>query len=184
MSEGGRARSDRRRQRVAKAIDAAARGGKRMSVSAIARAARVDRTFLYRHPDLLTLLHSSAAEPSLQAPGAVAATVSRMSLQADLAHAQVGNARLAARIQLLEKRLSSELGEQAWRKSGLGAPTDIDELQARLTRVEQGNVELKAALEGSWADLEAARGSNRALTRTLNQRGRPSVTPAGPDPGR
>lgn len=148
-------------------------------MSAIARAAGVDRTFLYRHPDLLALLHSAAAEPSPQAPGASAAIVSRASLQVDFAHAQARNARLAARIQLLEKRLSSELGEQAWHESGLGAAADIDELQRRLSRVEQDNVDLRAALEESQADLAAAREANRALTRTLNQRGQPETTPVG-----
>jgi chromosome segregation ATPase len=171
MSDGRKADSARRRQRVVKAIDAAGQGAGRISVSAIARHAGVDRTFLYRHPDLLALVHAAEAEPAQRGSGSEAATVSRASLQADLAHAQARNARLAARIQLLEKRLSSELGEQAWRESGLGVPTDIDDLQRRLTALEQRNVELTAALEESQADLGAAREANRDLTRALNQRG-------------
>jgi len=67
--------------------------------------------------------------------------------------------------------LPQELGEQAWRKSGLGALTDIEELQRTITRLEQRNVELTEALEESQADLAAAREANRELTRTLNQRG-------------
>jgi len=63
--------------------------------------------------------------------------VSRASLQADLANAQARNTRLAARVQQLEKRLSQALGAQAWRDAGLGAPADIDELQRRITRLEQ-----------------------------------------------
>ncbi|MGW7452791.1 hypothetical protein [Streptomyces sp. NPDC054787] len=52
-------------------------------------------------PDLLALVHAAETEPAQQGP-ASSPTVSRASLQADLAHAQVRNTRLAARIQLLE----------------------------------------------------------------------------------
>ncbi|GAA3372053.1 hypothetical protein GCM10017744_101980 [Streptomyces antimycoticus] len=62
------------------------------------------------------------------------------------------------------------MGAQAWQESGLGAPADIDEHPRRVTRLEQQNVELTAALEESQADLEAAREANRDLTRALNQR--------------
>ncbi|MEY9963460.1 hypothetical protein ABIA33_001493 [Streptacidiphilus sp. MAP12-16] len=37
-------------------------------MSAIARQARVDRTFLYRHRDLLALVHAAALEPAGQDP--------------------------------------------------------------------------------------------------------------------
>ncbi|MER5473573.1 hypothetical protein [Streptomyces sp. NPDC002685] len=70
--------------------------------------------------------------------------------------------------------MSQELGEQAWRESGLGAPTDIEELQRTITRLEQRNVELTEALEESQAELVAAREANRELTRILNQRGEQS----------
>ncbi|UQA92011.1 hypothetical protein [Streptomyces halobius] len=97
--------------------------------------------------------------------------MSRASLQADLANAQAHNSRLAARIQQLEKRLSQALGVHAWQASGHGAPTDIDELQRKITRLEQQNVELISALEEARSDLDAARSANRDLTRALNQRG-------------
>lgn len=97
--------------------------------------------------------------------------MSRASLQADLANAQARNSRLAARIQQLEQRLSQVLGVQAWQASGLGAPADIDELQRKITRREQQNVELTAGLEDARSDLDASRAANRDLTRALNQRG-------------
>ena len=50
MLDGRRDDSMRRRQRVLAALDQAAAAGDRLSTSAIARAAGVDRTFLYRHP--------------------------------------------------------------------------------------------------------------------------------------
>ncbi|MEV6077673.1 hypothetical protein AB0L80_21555 [Streptomyces sp. NPDC052069] len=68
-------------------------------------------------------------------------------------------------------RLSQALGTQAWQESGLGAPADIDELQRRITRLEQHNVELTSAVEEARSDLDAARKANRDLTRALNQRG-------------
>lgn len=180
MSAGRQADSDRRRQRVVKAINTATQKGSRITVSGIARQAGVDRTFLYRHRDLLALVHTAELEPTEQDPSSGTSAVSRASLQADLANAQARTVRLSARIRQLERRLSQELGEQAWRESGLGAPTDIEELQRTITRLEQRNVELTEALEESQADLKAAREANRELTRTLNQRGdRNHDAPAG-----
>ncbi|MEU9131834.1 DUF6262 family protein [Kitasatospora sp. NPDC048540] len=169
MRDGRQADTDRRRQRVANAIKKATKDGTPISVSGIARQAGVDRTFLYRHRDLLALVHAAELEPAGQDP-ATGSPVSRASLQADLANAQARNTRLTARVQQLEKRLSQALGEQAWQESGLGAPADLDALQQQITRLEQQNIQLTAALEETRADLDAARAANRDLTRTLNQR--------------
>lgn len=152
-----------------KGLKAAARDGSPISASGIALQAGVDRTFLYRHRDLLALVHAAELEPAAQDP-ARAAPVSRASLQADLANAQARNTRLVARIQQLEKRLSETLGKQVWRESGLGAPADIEELQQTITRLEQQTVDLTGALEEREAELAAAREANRQLTKALNQR--------------
>ena len=61
LADGRRADSARRRQRVITAINRAVTDGAEMSVSAIARAAAVDRTFLYRHRDLLGQIHATQA---------------------------------------------------------------------------------------------------------------------------
>ncbi|MCG7204445.1 hypothetical protein [Streptomyces arenae] len=119
--------------------------------------------------DLLALIHAAEREPATQTPTG-SAPVTRASLQADLANAQARNARLAGRIQQLEKRLSVELREQVWRSSGLGAPADAEERQRTIIRLEQQTVDLKAALEEREAELGAAREVNRQLTRALNQR--------------
>ncbi|MGW0089375.1 DUF6262 family protein [Streptomyces sp. NPDC003328] len=169
MSQGRQDSTDRRRQRVAGALKAAAQNGSPISVSGIARQAGVDRTFLYRHRDLLALVHAAELQPAAQDP-AGATPVSRASLQADLANAQARNTRLVTHIQQLEKRLSEALGEQVWRESGLGAPADVEELQRTITRLEQQTVDLKLLLEEREAELEAAREANRQLTRALNQR--------------
>jgi hypothetical protein len=68
MVEGRRADSDRRRQRVLKALNTAVTNGEQINVSGIARAAGVDRSFLYRHHDLLEQLHAAEAQPP-NAPG-------------------------------------------------------------------------------------------------------------------
>jgi hypothetical protein len=166
MADGRRADSARRRQRVLKALDDAINDGEEISVTNIARRARVDRSFLYRHPDLLEQLHATQAQPP-NAPG-VGPAVSRASWQADLLNAQQRAARLAARVQQLEKRLSEILGEQAWHESGLGAPDDIDQLTRRIVTLEQQTVDLHLQLAERDQDLDAARAANRELITRLN----------------
>ncbi len=63
MIEGRRADSDRRRLRVTKALADAITHNTGITVSGIAKAAAVDRSFLYRHSDLLSQVHAAAAEP-------------------------------------------------------------------------------------------------------------------------
>lgn len=166
MVQGRRADSARRRQRVIKAINDAGASGGELSVSAIARAAAVDRTFLYRHPDLLAQVHLAQERPAAAENGGPAA--SRASLQADLGNAQGQVARQAARIRQLESKLSQMLGDQAWRESGLGAPEDIDKLKRRITELEQENVDLSRQLEERGEELDAARAANRDMITQLN----------------
>ena len=63
MRKGRQADSARRRQRVIAALSKASGDGTDISVSGIARAAAVDRTFLYRHRDLLEKIHALEAAP-------------------------------------------------------------------------------------------------------------------------
>jgi hypothetical protein len=63
MRKGRQADSARRRQRVLAALDRATASGTEISASGIARAAGVDRTFLYRHRDLLEKIHAAEAAP-------------------------------------------------------------------------------------------------------------------------
>jgi hypothetical protein len=166
MVGGRRADSARRRQRVLKALNDAVNAGDEITVTDIARRAGVDRSFLYRHSDLLDQVHTMEAEPP-NAPG-VGPALSRASLQTDLLNAQQRSVRLAARVQRLERRLSEALGERAWRESGLGAPTDIDELQQRVVMLEQHTVDLRVQLEARDQDLDAARAANRELMTRIN----------------
>jgi hypothetical protein len=68
----------------------------------------------------------------------------------------------------LEKRLSEALGEQTWRESGLGAPTDIDALNQTITHLEQQAIDLRLQVEERDEDLAAARATNRELMARLN----------------
>ncbi len=166
MADGRRADSARRRQRVVKALDDASNDGDEMSVSGIARRAGVDRSFLYRHHDLLEQVHATDAQ--LPNAAGVGPGVSRASLQADLLNAQQRVARLAARVHQLERHLSEALGEAVWRESGLGAPDDIDQINHRIVVLEQQVVDLRLQLDERDQDLDAARAANRELMSQLN----------------
>ena len=63
MRAGRQADSARRRQRVIAAINQASASGTEISASGIARAAKKNRTFLYRHRDLLEQVHAIEAAP-------------------------------------------------------------------------------------------------------------------------
>ena len=88
MLKGRQADSARRRQRVITALARAQGDATAISVSGIARAAGVDRAFLYRHRDLLAQLHALEATPPTTGE-ATGPAVTRASLQADLLAAHV-----------------------------------------------------------------------------------------------
>jgi hypothetical protein len=167
MAQGRQADSARRCQRVLAALNQATATGVEISVSGIARAAGVDRTFLYRHPDLLAQLHALEATPPATGNNTGPA-VTRASLQADLLAAHERGVRLHSRVQHLEGRLSQALGEQAWRESGLGLPTDIDALNQKIAHLEQQTIDLRIQLEERDEDLAAARAANRELMAQIN----------------
>jgi uncharacterized protein YceH (UPF0502 family) len=143
MTKGRQADSGRRRERVLNALAEMARSGEAVTVSALAKRAGVDRSFLYRHPDLLAQAHASAVQPP---PGGATAP-SRGSLQADLLAANDRCRRLADQVRVLEHRLSAELGQHVWERTGIGAPADIDGLQARILDLEQQVLDLKIQLD-------------------------------------
>jgi hypothetical protein len=171
MLEGRQADSLRRRQRVTAALDRAAAEGTEISAAGIARAAGVDRTFIYRHRDLLEKIHALQAEPP--AGDGAGPAVTRASLQADLLTAHERAIRLSTRIHHLEKRLSEALGDQAWRESGLGAPAGTDDLNQKITHQEQQIIDLRLQLEERGDELDAARVTNRELMTQLNHAARP-----------
>jgi len=165
MAAGRRADTARRRQRVMTAVTQALEAGDEITVAAIARRAGVDRTFCYRHRDLLEHIHAAQTQPPATDRGP---TVSRASLQADLLAAQQRTIRLSARTRQLETRLSELLGEHTWRDCGLGAPDDIDQLNHRITTLKQQTIDLQLQLDERAQDLDAARAANRTLMTQIN----------------
>src|SRR6266851_1003893 len=137
MTKGRQADSARRRQRVIAALSKAAADGAEISVSGIGRAAAVDRSFLYRHRDLLSKIHALEAAPPVTG-GEARPAVTRASLQADLLAAHERAIRLSTRVRQLEHRLSEALGEHAWRQSGLGAPPPTPAPSARRSPTSSG----------------------------------------------
>ena len=166
MRDGRHADTARRRHRVLTTLDHAHAQGTEIGVSAITRAAGVDRSFVYRHRDLLEKIHALAAEPPTTDQGGP--TVTRASLQADLLAAHERATRLHTRIRHLEKRLSDTLGEHAWRESGLGTPADTDALHQQITHLEQQAVDLRLQLAERDEDLAATRATNRELMARIN----------------
>lgn len=160
--------SARCRQRVIKALNEVMAEAGEISISAIARRAGVDRSLLYRHRDLHSLVMAKAALPPAAPTGGPA--VSRASLIADLAAAHDRFTRLNRENGQLRERLSEALGDQAWRESGLGAPDNIGELQRGLTHLEQLVAELRRQLADKDDELDAARATNRELMSALNRR--------------
>jgi len=69
----------------------------------------------------------------------------------------------------LELRLSEAFGQDAWRATGLGAPTDSDTLQRKIDRLEQQVAELRDQLSEREEDLQASRATNRELMARLNR---------------
>ncbi len=110
----------------------------------------------------------------LPAPGS-GPTASRTSLQTDLLAAHERAARLSSHIQRLERRLSEAFGGNFWRNTGLGAPQDLDELQQRITPLEQQALNLRLQLKEKDQDLAAARAANQELMTRLNTAPLPSI---------
>lgn len=102
----------------------------------------------------------TAAAQAITSPSPSATTISHRSVLAE-------NANLHQRISDLEDRLSELLGQQAFERSGLGAPTNTTALQAELEQQRQATLDLNRALEERDEEL-AARETNRRLMAQLN----------------
>jgi chromosome segregation ATPase len=161
--------STRRRQRVLAALERLVAAGEEISVAAVARAAGVDRSFLYRHHDLRAqiLQRVAQAEPDASLPRT--SQVSRQSLLADLANARAESERLRRRNDKLARRLSELLGEEVFRASGLGGPDDPEQLRRQVSDLEQTVVDLRQQLEERTEELAAARATNRDLMAEANR---------------
>jgi chromosome segregation ATPase len=158
--------STRRRQRVLNALDQLSATGEGISVSAVARAAGVDRSFLYRHHDLRAQIHARAVDP---APNPASAKASRQSLLADIANLRDQAQRLRRQNATLTARLSELLGQEVFRASGLGHTDRTETLQPRIRELEQQLLDLRHELEERTDELDASRAANRDLMALANR---------------
>ncbi|WP_020578929.1 DUF6262 family protein [Actinopolymorpha alba] len=156
----------RRRLQVHNAIAQLRAEGSHVTVSSVARAARVHRSFIHRHPDLHAAVLAAAEQPAQPSP--TNSATSMATLRADLLNTRAQNTRLHDRIRSLETRLSETLGEAVFRGSGLGAPDDIRSLQQSLSEAHHQTLELRRQLEERTDELAAARAANRELMTQLN----------------
>lgn len=160
---------DRRRQRVLTTITTTTHTTSEVSVAAIARAAGVHRSYLYRHPDLLDLIQRASTEQAQRLPED---DVSKTSLMADLAHARARATRAETTTRQLEHRLSGLLGNQVWAATGLAPDHELAAAQRELEATQHQLADALAALEERTQELDAARAANRELMATLNTRSR------------
>jgi chromosome segregation ATPase len=161
--------SDRRRRKVLEALDRLRSGGQEITVSAVARTAGVDRSFLYRHHDLRSQILALAAEPE---PHPSSAGISRRSLLADLANLREHNERLRNQNTKLTERLSEVLGEQVFLDAGITRTDETSTLRTRVAELEDQLLDRRHDLQDRDDELAAARAANRDLITTLNGRTR------------
>ena len=160
--------STRRRQRVLDALSQLAAAGHEISVSVVARAAAVDRSFLYRHNDLRAQIHARAGSAPGASPASTAA--SRQSLVADLANLQGQNQRLRRQNLALTTRLSEVLGAEVFHTSGIEHPGETGQLRSRVAELEQHLLDLRQELQERSDELDAARAANRNLMALANRK--------------
>jgi cell division protein FtsB len=170
LAQARRRDVDRRRQRVHQALAAMRVDGSEITVSAVAARAGVHRSFVHRHLDLHTAVLSTAAE-TISEPSPAATSISHRSVLAENANLHEQNRRLAQHVRDLEDRLSELLGQQAFDRSGLGAPAGTAAIQAELDTQRQIVLDLRRILEERDEELAAARETNRRLMNQLNRPG-------------
>ena len=159
--------SDRRRRKVIDALDRLRTAGHEITVSAVARTAGVDRSFLYRHHDLRSQILALAAEPE---PHSASTRTSHRSLLADLANLHAHNERLRHQNTKLSERLSEVFGEQVFHDAGITRTDEIGTLRTRVAELEQQLLDRRQDLQDRDDELAAARAANRDLMTRLNSR--------------
>jgi cell division protein FtsB len=159
---------ERRRARVHKAIVDMHSDGSEITIASAATRAGVHRSFIHRHADLHAAVLAAAAE-TIENPSPASTTISHRSVLTENANLHALNRRLAQRIRDLEDRLSEMLGQQAFERSGLGAPTATAAVQDELEHHRQLVLDLTSRIEELDEELAAAREANRGLMAELNR---------------
>jgi len=144
--------------------------GSEITISAAAGRAKVHRSFIHRHADLHAAVLKAAAGATTD-PSPASTAISHRSVLAESTNLHEQNRRLAQQINDLEDRLSELLGQQAFERSGLGAPASTAAVHAELEAERQAVLDLKRALEERVEELAAARETSRRLMNQLNRTG-------------
>jgi hypothetical protein len=129
----------------------------------------VHRSFIHRHADLHAAVLKAAADTTTAPPASTA--ISHRSVLAENANLHEQNRRLAQQVTDLEDRLSELLGQQAFDRSGLGAPASAAAVHAELEAQRQTVLDLRRVLDERGEELAAARETNRRLMNQLNRSG-------------
>ena len=144
--------------------------GSEITVSAVAGRAKVHRSFIHRHHDLHTAVLKAAAAATID-PSPASTAISHRSVLAENANLHEQNRRLTQQISDLEERLSDLLGQQAFDRSGLGAPSGTAAIQAELEAERQTVLAMRRVLQERDEELAAAREASRRLMNQLNRSG-------------
>ncbi len=144
--------------------------GSEITDCAVAERAKVHRSFIHRHADLHATVLKAAADTTT-APSPASTAIGHRSVLAENVNLHEQNRRLARQVSNLEDRLSELLGEQAFDRSGLGAPASTAAVHAELEAQRQTVLDLRRALEEREEELAAARETNRRLLNQLNRSG-------------
>lgn len=151
------------RQRVLDALGHLAAAGQEISVSAVARKAGVDRSFLYRHHDLRAQIHARSAAP---ATSPASTTASKQSLIADLAN-------------LREQEPAAPQAEHRPHRPAVGSPRrgSLPRQRNRAHRRHRGTPNThRPARTASTRPAPGTRGTHRRPRRRPRRQSRPHIT--------
>src|SRR5260370_29692886 len=154
LAKSRRRAAGRRRQRAPQAIAGMRADGSEITVSAVAARPAVHRSFIHRDPDLHAAVLKASAD-AISEPSPAATAISHRSALAENANLHEQNRRLAQHISDLEDRLSDLLGQQAFDRSGLGAPASTAAVHAELHAQRQAALDPQPALAASHYDTNA-----------------------------
>lgn len=174
LAEARRNDSQRRRRQVLDALDRLRTNGDEISVSAVARTAGVDRSFLYRHHDLRSQILALAAEPE---PHPASTGISRRSLLADLANLRTQQTPAPP------ERQDHRAIVRSPRRKGFSRRRPDPHRRNRHSPEPRGRARTTALdcrqdLQDRGDELAAARAANRDLITTLSTAGHANRTAA------
>jgi hypothetical protein len=174
LREARRRDSDRKRDKVFRAVDAMKRDGTPITFAAVARTAKVSQWLVYAVGVREYIENARIAQAAVPAQvNRFGGSASEASLRTDLELAKQDNRRLRIEADRLKKALRERLGSQLEAVSTESLRRRIDELSAASERYRSDNSRLvtelndvRAQLQNTEDDLAATRTSLRRMIRT------------------